>query len=132
MLWNEKSNAGFCADSANPWLPIAGNFKEINVEKQLAEPHSLLNFYKKVIRLRNETPALHNGSLEIAHDLCNKKILAYYRIANGEKYMILLNMSRARVKNPVNNAEILLSTHPQGEVYQLQPFEGRVMISGRQ
>lgn len=132
MLWNEKSNAGFCADSARPWLPIAGSFKEINVEKQLAEPHSLLNFYKKVIRLRNETPALHSGSLEIAHDLCNKKILAYYRIANGEKYVILLNMSRARVKNPVNDAGILLSTHHQNEAHQLQPFEGRVMISGRQ
>ncbi|MEO7558925.1 MAG: DUF3459 domain-containing protein, partial [Nitrosospira sp.] len=131
MLWNEKPNAGFCAHSAKPWLPVAENFKDINVETQLAEPHSLLNFYKKVIRLRNETPALHDGSLEIAHGLCDKRMLAYYRISNGEKYIVLLNMSRSRVKNPVNNVELLLSTHPQSEAHQLQPFEGRLMILGR-
>lgn len=127
MLWNEKPNAGFCGDSVQPWLPIADSFKEINVEKQMTDPHSLLNFYKKVIRLRNQTPALHQGSLEIAHDLCTKNMLAYHRISNGEKYTVMLNMSKSRVTNPVNNAEVLLSTHLQGEAHQLQPFEGRVM-----
>ncbi len=127
MLWNGKPNAGFCADSVQPWLPVAENFREINVEKQMREPHSLLNFYKKVICLRNELPALHQGSLRIAHDLCTKKILAYYRIFNDEKYMVILNMSNSRVTNPADNVEVLLSTHLQSETYQLQPFEGRVM-----
>jgi hypothetical protein len=36
-------------------------------------------------------------------------------------------MSKSRVANPVNNAEVLLSTHRQSEAHQLQPFEGRVM-----
>ena len=127
MLWNGKPNAGFCADSVQPWLPVAENFREINVEKQMREPHSLLNFYKKVICLRNELPALYQGSLRIAHDLCTKKILAYYRIFNDEKYMVILNMSNSRVTNPADNVEVLLSTHLQSETYQLQPFEGRVM-----
>ena len=127
MLWNGKPNAGFCAASAEPWLPVAGNFKEINVEKQMTDSHSLFNFYKKVICLRNETPALHQGSLEIAHDLCTKKILAYYRIFNDEKYMVILNMSNSRVTNPADNVEVLLSTHLQSETCQLQPFEGRAM-----
>src|SRR6185312_3978694 len=82
MLWNSKPNAGFCHHATEPWLPVAENFTEINVEKQMADPHSLLSFYKKVIRLRKETPALHEGSLEIAHDQCSKKILAYYRTSN--------------------------------------------------
>lgn len=126
MLWSEKPNAGFCPDCAEPWLPIAESFKEINVEAQTAEPHSLFNFYKKVIRLRNETPALHAGSLEIAHELCDKKILAYRRILNGENHMVLLNMSRHTVKSPVSS-EVLLSTHSQSHAHQLQPFEGRVI-----
>ncbi|MBA2659860.1 MAG: DUF3459 domain-containing protein [Nitrosospira sp.] len=130
MLWNGKPNAGFCADSAEPWLPVAENFKEINVEKQMTDPRSLFNFYKKVIRLRNEIPALQQGSLEVAHDLCTQKILAYYRILHGEKYLIMLNMSKSQVKNSINNVEILLSTHSQDEVRQLHPFEGRVMKLG--
>ncbi|SEL22924.1 glycoside hydrolase family 13 protein [Nitrosovibrio tenuis] len=126
MLWNSKPNAGFCDHATKPWLPVAENFNEINVEKQVADPCSLFNFYKKLIRLRNATPALHGGSLEIAHDLCDKKILAYYRISDDEKYMVVLNMSKYRVENPVNS-EVLLSTHPQGGAHQLHPFEGRVM-----
>lgn len=130
MLWNEEANAGFCHVSVQPWLPVAENFREINVEKQMAEPDSLLNFYRKVIRLRNETRALNAGRLEIAHEFCTRKILAYYRIADGEKYLVLLNMSRYRVKTPLDN-NVLLSTHTQGETAQLQPFEGRVMVTTR-
>lgn len=128
MLWNEKPNAGFCADSVKPWLPVAENFKEINVDRQMADSDSLFNFYKKVIHLRHETPALHAGNLEIAHDLCNKKILAYNRIFGGKKYSVVLNMSRYAQKNPVNHSRILLSTHLQSEAHQLQPFEGRVTM----
>jgi glycosidase len=126
MLWTEEANAGFCQPSAQPWLPVAENFKNINVEKQMAESDSLLNFYRKVIRLRNETAALNAGRLEIAHDFCNRNMLAYYRIAQGEKYLVLLNMSKSRLKSPLDN-EVLLSTHAQGNETQLQPFEGRVM-----
>lgn len=126
MLWNSEANAGFCHHSAVPWLPVSENFDEINVERQTEDPHSLLNFYKKVIRLRNETAALHGGGLEIAHDLCDKNILAYHRTFNGQRYTIVLNMSKYRIKNPAN-LEPLLSTHPQGDTYQLLPFEGRVM-----
>jgi glycosidase len=128
MLWNEEANAGFCHVSAQPWLPVAENFREINVEKQKAEPDSLLNFYKKVICLRNDTPALHAGRLEIADEFCTRKILAYYRTAGSEKYLVLLNMSRYRVKTPLDN-NVLLSTHAQPETAQLQPFEGRVMLT---
>ena len=96
----------------------------------MTDPRSLFNFYKKVIRLRNETPALQQGSLEVAHDLCTQKILAYYRIFHSKKYLVILNMSKLRIKNPVNNVEILLSTHSQSGVHQLHPFEGRVMKLG--
>ena len=75
-----------------------------------------------------KTPALNAGQLEIAHDFCNRKMLAYYRIAGGEKYLVLLNMSRYRLKSPLDN-EVLLSTHAQGKETHFQPFEGRVMVA---
>ena len=126
MLWNERPSAGFCGHSAEPWLPVADSFREINVEKQISEPHSLLNFYRKVIWLRNRMPTLHAGSLEIIHDLCDRKVLAYRRIYKNEKHIVLLNMSRQRVKNRLDKP-ILLSTHHQSPVHQLQPFEGRII-----
>jgi glycosidase len=128
MLWTGEANAGFCPEQAKPWLPVAANYQDINVEKQLTEPHSQLNFFKNIIHLRNEIPALHQGSLEIANDLCTRKILAYYRLADGKKYLVLLNMSKSKVKNPVANGTILISTHSTNEQSILSPFEGRVIL----
>jgi oligo-1,6-glucosidase/alpha-glucosidase len=128
MLWTGEANAGFCPEQAKPWLPVAANYQDINVEKQLTEPHSQLNFFKNIIHLRNEIPALHQGSLEIANDLCTRKILAYYRLADGNKYLVLLNMSKSKVKNPVANGTILISTHSTNEQSILSPFEGRVIL----
>lgn len=127
MPWNSTTNAGFCADSIKPWLPIAANYKDINVEKQLADPNSQINFYKKVIHIRKDIPALNEGSLEIADDLSTKKILAYYRISGGEKYLVLLNMTKRKLINPAPNNEILISTCVKIDPQILQPFEGRVL-----
>jgi oligo-1,6-glucosidase/alpha-glucosidase len=127
MLWDEKPNAGFCSDSIKPWLPIAENFREINVAKQSRDAHSLLNFYRQAIRLRNATPALNEGRLEIAEDICNGRLLAYYRIFGGERLAVLLNMSASTVKNPLEHGHIAISTHHGAEASRLQPFEGRVV-----
>jgi oligo-1,6-glucosidase/alpha-glucosidase len=127
MLWNEESNAGFCCHSVKPWLPVAENFREINVAKQRGDPHSLLNFYRRVIRLRNATPALNEGYLEIVDNICNRKLLAYYRILGDQKLAVLLNMSGSTVKNPLEHGDIMISTHYGAEAHRLQPFEGRVV-----
>lgn len=127
MLWTSAPNAGFCSADIKPWLPVAANFKEINVEKQLAEPNSLLNFYKKTLHLRNEIPALNEGIFEIATAFCTHKILAYYRIHEGKKYLVLLNISKSKAKNPYTSGKILLSTHTTSEDQKLLPFEGRLI-----
>ncbi len=128
MLWDSSSNAGFCPDTTTPWLPVAKNFKEINVEKQLGESSSLLNFYKKVIHFRNQTPAWREGSMEIAQNLCSRKVLAYYRQAADKKYLVLLNMSNSRVKNISVAGDVIISTHPAINKTELMPYEGRVIV----
>lgn len=127
MLWTSAPNAGFCPPDVKPWLPVASNYKEINVEKQWSEPNSLLNFYKAILHLRKETPALNEGSFEIASKLCSPKILAYYREYEAKKYLVLLNMSKSKVKNPFSGGKVLLSTHPIGQDQKLLPFEGRLV-----
>lgn len=128
MLWTGDANSGFCSEKVKPWLPVAINYNEINVEKQLAEPNSQINFFKQVIHLRNEIPALHQGSLEIAKDLSTRKILAYYRRVGEKKYLVLLNMSNSKMKNPVSNGSILISTHTISTQSILQPYEGRIIV----
>lgn len=128
MLWTSAPNAGFCPPNVKPWLPVAENYANINVETQLTEPNSLLSFYKNALHLRNETPALNEGSFEIASDLCTSKILAYYRMHEGKKYLVLLNISKSKVKNPYTAGKVLLSTYSFSEIQSLLPFEGRLML----
>ncbi len=59
MQWNATEGAGFT--TARPWAAVNKGFESLNVEKQAADPNSLLSLYKKLIRLRNEHPALATG-----------------------------------------------------------------------
>ena len=61
MQWSATPNAGFSASGVQPWLPLADDFTEVNVEVQRNDPGSLLNLYTQLLTLRREFPALHSG-----------------------------------------------------------------------
>ena len=50
MQWNEEMNSGFT--TSTPWISVAENFTEINVEKALEDKESVFYHYKKLIELR--------------------------------------------------------------------------------
>ena len=43
------------------WLPVAPNFKTHNVATETADPNSILNFYRRILALRRDEPALRDG-----------------------------------------------------------------------
>lgn len=59
LQWNDEKNAGF-STAEKTWLPVADNYKEINVRKEEADDKSHLKVYKSLQELRKE-PALRNG-----------------------------------------------------------------------
>ncbi len=93
MQWTPGPQAGF---SSNPhtWLPIAPNYKTINVESESADPDSLLNWYKSLIALRRSNPALRDGGM-VMLNTDNKDVLCYMRTAPEEKSPLIvgINMS---------------------------------------
>ena len=44
MQWNEEMNSGFT--TSTPWISVAENYKEINVEKALEDKESVFYHYK--------------------------------------------------------------------------------------
>jgi alpha-glucosidase len=90
MQWDAQVNAGF--SSARPWLPVHPNYINRNVEKQLADPDSLLNFYRKILAYRKHTPAFARGEWH-PHLLENRNLLAYRRTYQQEEYLVILNFS---------------------------------------
>ena len=62
VQWADAPNAGFCPADVTPWLPVNPNYAEgVNVAEQVDDPCSMLTFYKRMLALRKQTPALIAG-----------------------------------------------------------------------
>lgn len=81
MQWANTVNGGFNAGSST-WLKVNPLFEAINVEDELKDPTSILNFYKKIIKFRNESDVLKFG--EFKEEALKKDIVSFFRIYNGK------------------------------------------------
>lgn len=88
MQWDGTLYGGF--SSVVPWIRSNPNYHEINVEHQLADPDSILNYYKALIRLRKSTEVLIYGKYEAVLEE-HPEIFAYSRSLGNEVYLIVLN-----------------------------------------
>jgi alpha-glucosidase len=88
MQWDASANAGF--STVEPWLPVAGNCTEVNVEVETNDPVSMLNLYRRLLRLRREHAALSVGSyLPVA---TTGDLLAYIRKNGPDRFFVALNL----------------------------------------
>jgi maltose alpha-D-glucosyltransferase/alpha-amylase len=98
MQWNSDKNAGF--SRANPhalFLPVLQDpeyhYETVNVETQEGNPNSLLWWTKRMLILRKRWKAFGKGSLEFLQP-SNRKILAFIRECEGERILVVVNLSR--------------------------------------
>ena len=90
MQWDSTNYAGFSENT--PWIDVNENYKSINVESQLANENSVLNFYKKLIKIRKENLSLVYGKYDMILDE-DENIYAYTRTLNNDKYVVIVNLS---------------------------------------
>ena len=95
MQWDASLNAGF--SSVQPWLRTNPDYPLRNVQAQSEDPHSLYHFYKQLIQLRRENPALYAGALDLL-PLENESVLVYKRTAAEQQALIALNFSNREQK----------------------------------
>ncbi|MEW5988990.1 MAG: alpha-glucosidase [Chloroflexota bacterium] len=98
MQWANAPNAGFSPAGVTTWLPVNPNYAQgVNVAEQAADPDSLLNTYRRLLRLRQETPALVTGDYT---PLCEEaeEYLIYLRHspADNQTCLVALNFSDRR------------------------------------
>lgn len=99
MQWSPDRNGGFSrADPQRLYLPpimdpIYG-YGAVNVESQLRERASLLNWMQRVLAVRKNHQAFGRGKLVFLHP-GNRKILAYFRIYEDDIILCVSNLSRA-------------------------------------
>ncbi len=92
MQWDASENAGFTVGI--PWINVHPSYKEINVESQLKDEDSLLNYYRRIIELRKNSQykdLIVYGKPEMIltdHD----DVIAYTREYENRKLLIVANM----------------------------------------
>ena len=59
MQWDSSPNAGFT--TGRPWFFVNGNYHDINVKAQEDDPDSLLNFYRRLLAFRKNSPVVLRG-----------------------------------------------------------------------
>ncbi|MGL6106470.1 glycoside hydrolase family 13 protein [Romboutsia sp.] len=133
MQWNNSINGGF--SKAKPWITINKNYVDINVENQLSNENSILNFYKNMIKIRKENEVLIYGeyNLILPH---YENIFAYERILEEDKFLVICNLSDNKViyeyeKNILNYRNLMISNykvkdHENTTKLNLKPWEARL------
>ncbi|PFM64296.1 alpha,alpha-phosphotrehalase [Bacillus cereus] len=116
MQWNEEVNSGFTTNT--PWISVAENYKEINVENALNDKESVFYHYKKLIELRKTYDVITEGKYDVL-DKNHPKIWAYTRTVNNELLLVINNFYGEEItySAPVNvqldgmKQEVLLSNY---------------------
>jgi alpha-glucosidase len=92
MQWNNDTNAGF-GGTHRPWLPLGPNYRTVNVAVESKEPDSLLNYYKRLIKLRKENEQLRDGDFVLTNDKSDT-VLSYLRVTrNGNAVVVAMNFT---------------------------------------
>lgn len=94
MQWTEGANAGFT--TGTPWEALGENYLTSNVNTEESDKASLLNWYKRLIHLRLDTPILSIGDY-IPVKVDNPRVYAAIRQMQGEAVLVVINLS----KNPI-------------------------------
>jgi len=116
MQWSAEPNAGFT--TGRPWLPVADDFREVNVEAERNDPASMLSLYRRLVDLRRAEPALHGGAWEPLE--AEGSALAYLRRAPGPGSDFLVALNLGGGVQPVqmprgSSGTVVLSTLPGRE-----------------
>jgi alpha-glucosidase len=97
MQWDDSPNAGFSdPDVKDVWLPIAANYKEVNVASELQDPRSFINFFRILLAYRKATPALLWGdyrSYDLGSAEAQENCFAYERRTADQCLLVALNFS---------------------------------------
>ncbi len=135
MQWSAEQNAGF--STGEPWFAINSNYTEVNVAREEADENSLLNFYRKALRLRKETPVILWGTYR-EHYPWNSSFYVYEREYERVRLLVVccFDEKGKRFRAPqgfdLSQGELLLANYEENPVqnnaFVARPYETRVYL----
>ena len=134
VQWSAEENAGF--STGKPWFYVNENYPQVNVAAQESDPDSLLNFYRKAIRLRKSLPVVQDGSYREFYRHSGK-LYVYTRETAQQRLLVVCSFTEkpVRFRAPkgcrLDAMELLLENYGgalSGNGFVTQPYETRVYL----
>ena len=134
VQWSAEKNAGFT--TSKPWFYVNENYPQVNVAAQENDPDSLLNFYRKAIRLRKDLPVVRHGSYR---EFCRHsgKLYVYTRETETQRLLVVCSFTEkpVRFRAPkgyrLSEMELLLQNYNaqlDSNGFVTKPYEARVYL----
>ena len=131
MHWNDAAQAGFT--TGTPWLPVNPNYPTINAASQVHDEDSVFSYYKKLIRLRKETPVIVDGVFEMLLP-DDEEIFAYRRTNDSQTLTVICNFygnerSIDAASLIPEGSKLLISNYADvADANVLRPYEARMYL----
>ncbi len=104
MIWSDTDATGKTKGPKNADYGITSSFA--GVEEQLADDSSILNYYKRAIRLRNENPEIARGEIKVIESLCVEHQAVITKTYEGNTIAIVYNTSDEIIDVVLNDAMV--------------------------
>lgn len=146
MQWSAAAHAGFT--TGEPWIGVAPNYERVNAEAEAGVEGSMLEFYRRLVRLRKELDVVAEGAVRFVDaGPAAPKVIAYERVLEGapagqpKRLLVLcsfddepcaVRLSSAAAEG-LGDAGVLLGTYPKrlidpaGGMVALHAFEALVL-----
>ncbi|KAG2024049.1 alpha amylase [Coprinopsis cinerea AmutBmut pab1-1] len=94
MQWDSSPNAGFTAGT--PWMRVNEDYRTWNAENQIGDGASVLEFWKRLLKLSKSNLTLIYGTFEDVSE-GSEKVFGYIRRLRDSWYFIALNFSEEEI-----------------------------------
>jgi glycosidase len=105
MQWDDTPRTAGFTTANSAWENLNNDIATVNVAAQDADPESLLNHYRTLIRIRNEHPALQEGPMQMV-ETSVPQVYSFIRYSEDEAILVLVNLSQ----DPISDYTLTLSS----------------------
>ena len=95
VQWTSEKYAGF--SSVKPWFYVNPNYRKINAAAEEKDPDSILNFYRRCLKIRKSSKTLLFGSYK-EYARRSRHLFMYERAYKGEKILVICSFNRHAMK----------------------------------
>ena len=132
VQWSSEKNAGFTT-AETPWMRVNPNYTWLNAAQQEEDPDSILNFYRKAIKLRKSLHCVRHGEYqEYFHN--SDKFYMYSMTHENQKILVVCSFHEKQIKVPtprdfdLSKAKLVLCNYEAPMQGVMRPYECKVYL----